>query len=317
MKFNKVAKLVSLACGGVVALSAPVYAVENDEGIVERIEVTGSRLKRVDMEGASPVTTITAEDMATAGFATVGDALRASTLNSFGSYGGTSNNSWSSQATISLKGADSSHTLVLLDGKRMAKSPVLGGGATNINTIPTAAVARIEILSDGASAIYGTDAIAGVINIILKKDFEGIEVKVRAEEPDADGGGDNHSASFTGGLSSDKGNLMFTIEHFKKSGITFAERPYTAAHVKNGQDPSDFRSWIGLSQTGRTIDMGPNGGWEYQTPFTNSDLNCADVYGENFTGALGDSKYAGETSCAYDYTKAAFMDVYQERTSTL
>ncbi len=317
MKFNKVAKLVSLACGGVVALSAPVYAIENDEDIVERIEVTGSRLKRVDMEGASPVTTITAEDMATAGFSTVGDALRASTLNSFGSYGGTSNNSWSSQATIQLKGADASHTLTLLDGKRMAKSPVLGGGATNINTIPTAAVERIEILSDGASAIYGTDAIAGVINIILKKDFEGVEVKLRAEEPQADGGGDNHSASFTGGLTSDKGNLMFTIEHFKKSGITFAERPYTAAHVKDGQDPSDYRSWIGLSQTGRTIDMGPNGGWEYQTPFTNSDLDCADVYGDNFTGPLNDSKYAGETSCAYDYTKAAYNDVDQERTSTL
>ncbi|GAA0786814.1 MULTISPECIES: TonB-dependent receptor domain-containing protein [Pseudomonadati] len=318
MKFNKIAKLVSLACGGLAALSLPAHAVEAEtDSNVERIEVTGSRLKRVDMEGANPVTTITADEMATAGFSTVGDALRASTLNSFGSYGGTSNNSWSSQATIQLKGADASHTLTLLNGKRMAKSPVLGGGATNINTIPTAAVERIEILSDGASAIYGTDAIAGVINIILKKDFEGVEVKLRAEEPDAEGGGDNHSASFTGGLSSDKGHLMFTIEHFKKSGILFADRPYTAAHVKDGEDPTDFRSWIGLSQTGRTIDMGPNGGWEYQTPFTNAGLDCKDVYGDNFTGPLNDSNYGGETSCAYDYTKAAYNDVDQERTSTL
>ncbi|BAJ03795.1 TonB-dependent receptor [Shewanella violacea DSS12] len=317
MKFNKVAKLVSLACGGVVALSAPTYAAEKDEDTVERIEVTGSRLKRVDMEGASPVTTITAEDMATAGFATVGDALRSSSLNSFGSYGGTSNNSWSSQATIQLKGASASHTLTLLDGKRMAKSPVLGGGATNINTIPTAAVERIEILTDGASAIYGTDAIAGVINIILKKDFEGVEVKIRAEQPDADGGGDNHSASFTGGLSTDKGNLMFTIEHFKKSGIVMNERPYTAAHAIDGEDPSVFQSWIGISPTGRTVNTGPNGGWENHAPFTNAGLDCADVYGDAFKGPLSDSDWAGESYCGYDYTTSAYLDVDQERTSTL
>ncbi|WP_295029321.1 TonB-dependent siderophore receptor, partial [Shewanella sp.] len=246
MKFNKVAKLVSLVCGGVVALSAPVYAAENDEESVERIQVTGSRIKRVDMEGASPITTITAEDMAIAGFATVGDALRASTLNSFGSYGGTSNNSWSSQATVQLKGADPSHTLTLLDGKRMAKSPVLGGGATNINTIPTAAVERIEILSDGASAIYGTDAIAGVINIILKKDFEGVEIKVRAEQPAADGGGDNHSASFTGGLSSDKGNLMFTIEHFRKTGSWNQAISATRLPVKTSRGVSPPNIFLGV-----------------------------------------------------------------------
>ncbi|MGS0729322.1 TonB-dependent receptor plug domain-containing protein, partial [Shewanella sp. 0m-11] len=215
MKFNKVAKLISLACGGVVALSTPAYAVENEDDSVERIEVTGSRLKRVDMEGATPVTTITAEDMAVAGFSTVGDALRASTLNSFGSYGGTANNSWSSQATIQLKGASASDTLVLLDGQRMAKSPVLGGAAANINTIPTSAIERIEILSDGASAIYGTDAVAGVVNVILKKSFEGIEFKARAEQAEAEGG-DNHSFSFTGGLTSENGNLVFTMEHYKK-----------------------------------------------------------------------------------------------------
>lgn len=316
MKFNKVAKFISLACGGVIALSAPVYAAETEEDSVERIEVTGSRLKRVDMEGATPVTTITAEDMAVAGFSTVGDALRSSTLNSFGSYGGTANNSWSSQATIQLKGASASDTLVLLDGQRMAKSPVLGGAAANINTIPTSAIERIEILSDGASAIYGTDAVAGVVNVILKKSFEGIEFKARAEETEAEGG-DNHSFSFTGGLNSENGNLVFTMEHYKKDKILMSDRPYTAAHVRDGEDPTDFRSWVGLSQTGRTLDMGPNGGWAYQAPFSNTDRTCADVYGDNFIGPLSDSKYAGETACAYNYTNAAALDVDRERTNTL
>ena len=213
MNINKIAKFVGLACGGMVALSSPAYAVEqNEEGEIERVEVTGSRLKRVDMEGATPVTTITADDMIAAGFNTVGDALRASNLNSFGSYGGSANNSWSSQATIQLKGAGIGHTLILLDGKRMAKSPVLGGNAANINTIPPAAVERVEILSDGASAVYGTDAVAGVVNVILKKDFEGLEFKARAERPEAEGG-DSKNFSFSGGLDSDMGSLVFTVEH--------------------------------------------------------------------------------------------------------
>ncbi|GIU18154.1 TonB-dependent receptor [Shewanella sp. c952] len=317
MNMNKLAKFVGLACGSIVALSSPVYAAEqNEDDEVERIAVTGSRIKRVDMEGASPVTTITADDMIAAGFTTVGDALRASNLNSFGSYGGTANNSWSSQATIQLKGAGAGHTLILLDGKRMAKSPVLGGDAANINTIPSAAVERVEILSDGASAVYGTDAVAGVVNIILKKDFEGIEFKARVERPEADGG-NSKNFSFSGGLNSEQGSLVFTMEHYQKSKVLMADRDYTAAMPSLGDDPQDYRSWRGLSQTGRTLDMGSNGGWAWLAPFTNNDLTCAEVYGERFVGPLTDSKYGGDTACAYDYTHAAALDVDRERTNTL
>jgi iron complex outermembrane recepter protein len=155
---------------------------------VERIQITGSRIKRVAIEGATPITVINVADLINSGFSTVGDALRDSNLNAFGSWGGGANNSWASQSTVQLKGASAQHTLTLLDGKRMAKSPVLDGGASNLNTIPMAAVERIEILTDGASAIYGTDAIAGVINIILKKDFQGIRFDARTDKPTADGG---------------------------------------------------------------------------------------------------------------------------------
>jgi iron complex outermembrane receptor protein len=156
-------------------------AVDGEEE-VERIAITGSRIKRVDMEGASPVTVINSADLLKAGFTTVGDALRDSNLNAFGSWGGGSNNSWASQSTVQLKGASAEHTLVLLDGQRLSKSPVLNGGAANLNVIPMAAVERIEILTDGASAVYGSDAIAGVINIIIKKEFEGVEANIHHEE---------------------------------------------------------------------------------------------------------------------------------------
>lgn len=314
---NKLAKFVGLACGGVVALSSPVYAAEpTEEKEVERIAVTGSRLKRVDMEGATPVTTITADQMLAAGYTNAGDALRASNLNSFGSYGGTSNNTWSSQATIQLKGAGAGATLVLLDGKRMAKSPVLGGNAANINTIPTAAIERIEILSDGASAIYGTDAVAGVVNVILKKDFEGVEFTARAERPENDGG-NAKNFSFSGGLSSEYGNIVFVMEHQQKSKVLYADRDYTSAGPRAGGDQTDWQNWNGVSQTGRTIEMnGGNGDWRWLHPFTNEDVSC-DVYGDRFVGPLSDSQYPGDYSCAYDYTHSAASDVDRERTNTL
>ncbi len=293
-----------------------VTAAESDkaeDATESRVVITGSRLKRVDMEGAAPVTTITSLDLQKSGFATVGDVLRNSNLNSFGSWGGGSNNSWGSQATVRLKGASVEHTLVLLDGKRMAKSPVLNGGAANINTIPTAAIDRIEILTDGASAVYGTDAIAGVVNVILKKDFEGVEFSARMDSPSQDGG-DSSSYSFTGGLDSDKGNLVFTFEHYEKDVVMNADRWYTKPFIKNGGDPKDFQSWANLSPTGRVLVQGAAGGWLWEDPLVGEDCS---VYGKDFKGVLTDSDYPGETMCAFDYTPGAATSVDQTRDNTL
>ncbi|WP_372767010.1 TonB-dependent receptor domain-containing protein [Pseudoalteromonas sp.] len=298
-------------------IGAPAINAAEEEAAaqVERIEVTGSRIKRVDMEGAVPVTVLNAVDLEAQGFATVGDALRNSNLNSFGSYGGGANNSWSSQSTVALKGASIQHTLTLLDGKRMAKSPVLDGGASNLNTIPMAAVERIEILTDGASAIYGTDAIAGVINVILKKDFQGVQFDARTEQHDREGG-DSNKFSFTGGLSSDKGNLVFTIEHFQQDNIMFSERDYTQPFVQPGGDSSDANDWQNISWTGRVLTQGGAGGWAWEHPFAN-DVSCSEVYGEAFIGPLNDRNYAGDSICGYDYTRAAAATSKATRDNTL
>ena len=185
----------SLTAAAVAAsLGFPALAVAQDaqdeanvEEQVERIQVTGSRIKRVDLEGASPVQIISAEDFDEQGRVSVADALRNVTANSFGSFIPSSGSSAQSQSTVSLLGAGSDRTLILLDGKRMAGSPSLGGASVNLSSIPMAAIERIEILKDGASAIYGSDAIAGVINIILKKDYEGASFSVQVGRPEADG----------------------------------------------------------------------------------------------------------------------------------
>lgn len=128
------------------AFTAPAVFAADEQAAdkVERIEVTGSRIKRSDLEGASPVTTITADDMKVEGNFTVADALRNSNLNSFGSFSERSGSSAQSQATINLRGAGSSRTLVLIDGKRFPGSPTLGGSSANLNAIPMAAVERID-----------------------------------------------------------------------------------------------------------------------------------------------------------------------------
>ena len=165
--------------------SAPAFAQDDTDeaSTLDRIEVTGSRIKRVDIEGPTPITVISREDLQLSGDLSVADALRSATFNTFGSFQQSSGSSAQSQATISLRGLGSQYTLLLLDGRRIAGSPVLGAASQNLNAIPFAAVERIEILRDGASAIYGSDAIGGVVNIILRKDYKGLEISASVERP--------------------------------------------------------------------------------------------------------------------------------------
>ena len=137
----------------VLSFSSISFSAEEDEGDeIEEIIVTGSRIARADIDGASPVIEITAEDIRATGEMSLAEVLRQSNVNSFGSFQPRSGSTAQSQATISLRGAGSGRTLVLLDGKRMAGSPSYGGVAANINSIPFSAVERVEILTDGGSA---------------------------------------------------------------------------------------------------------------------------------------------------------------------
>lgn len=236
----------SLTAGAVGLLSlasAPAFAQDTtattDTKTLEKVEVTGSRIKRVEQEGPVPITIIRRKDLEVTGDVSVADVLRSSTFNSFGSFQQTSGSSAQSQATIALRGLASNYTLILLDGRRIAGSPVLGAAAQNLNSIPFAAVDRIEILRDGASAIYGSDAVGGVINVILRKDYQGLNVTAGVErstygEPSA------NTASITGGISSDRGNITFVIDH-QERGIFFNRDRKGPA----GYDPS-----VGLSVFG-------------------------------------------------------------------
>lgn len=307
MQQARLSLLIALICSG---FSYNAIAAEENDATekVERIAITGSRLKQVDMEGASPVTVINAADVIAAGFNNVGDALRASNFNSFGSWGGGANNSWASQSTVSMKGSGSERTLVLLDGQRMAKSPVMDGGSANLNTLPMAAVERIEVLSDGASAIYGTDAMAGVINIILKKDYNGNQVSFRHDKTSRSGGGDGYDFSMTTGFSDSKSNFIMTWEHKQRDAISMRSRDYEAPYLVDGGNPSLMDDWRKIWEWGRTIVKSSDGSWAYQTPLMNDDCNAYNKNGQNvFIGPVSSLDYPDDRACLYDHSVAANM----------
>ncbi|HET9050016.1 MAG TPA: TonB-dependent receptor [Chiayiivirga sp.] len=174
---------------------------------LDRIEVTGSRLKRADIEGATPVIVIDRAQIDLSGDVSVADVLRDSTFASFGNFKPQSGSSAQSLATIDLRGVGSGRTLVLIDGRRAPTNPMSASSGADVNAIPLAAVERIEILSDGASAVYGSDAIGGVVNIILRDDFNGAELRYGQGNP-AIKGGDTEEASLVFGASSDRGKLI-------------------------------------------------------------------------------------------------------------
>jgi len=213
---NKLAKSIRLALmfgGASLALSGAAVAQEAQDGeeaekAQERIQVTGSRIKRTDMEGSVPVTVIDREAIDLSGDMSVSDIIRNTTFNSAGSFRPQSGSSAQGVAQVDLRGLGASRTLVLVDGRRLTMSPSTGS-SQDLNAIPLGAVERIEILSDGASAIYGSDAIGGVINVITRKDYNGAQITLGAAEVSIPAnGGEREQGSVLFGSSDAKTQLL-------------------------------------------------------------------------------------------------------------
>jgi len=241
-----------------VSVSGYTYAQDAEvaEEAVEEVVVTGSRIKRKSLNSASLVSTITRDEIDESQALLAADVLRLSTYNTFSSFEPTAGSSAQSNATIDLRGLGSSRTLVLMDGRRMPGSPHLGGaGASNINMIPTVAVERIDILADGASSVYGSDAIAGVVNVITKKQFDGMQIEYRDGTRDRDDGKEL-AMSFIYGGTTDKGYFTFMAEHDQRDEIYLKDRWYSQARAEdsNGDGVIDLYSeTYGLSWYSRNI----------------------------------------------------------------
>ena len=201
--------------------AAPAVEEKKD---VERVEVTGSHIKRIEVEGASPVQTITRKDLEKSGYNSIADVLRDTSANSFGSGRETTNSSAAGNAEVDLRGLGASNTLVLLNGQRLPTDAITG--AVDLNLIPEAAVERVEILKDGASAIYGSDALGGVVNIITRKDFSGSQVSTSQVTPEQRGGRKN-DISLVNGFNAGRLNMINVIQYRDNQPVFSRDRVWS------------------------------------------------------------------------------------------
>jgi iron complex outermembrane receptor protein len=173
---NRVAAAVrrALIMGAVTAAGAAAPALAQDQEQLGEIVVTGSRIRSANLEATTPVTQVTAQDVVTQGVTRIEDLVN-QLPQAFAAQNVTVVNGATGTATLNLRGLGSPRTLVLVDGRRLPYGGVTNSAA-DINQIPTQMVERVDILTGGASAVYGSDAVAGVVNFIMKKDFEGVEV---------------------------------------------------------------------------------------------------------------------------------------------
>lgn len=261
------------------------YAAENESTAknVERIAITGSRLRGVDMEGANPVQVISREDIAERGYDSVSTLLRnlpqAVSAGTFSENGATATAAGAPAGSsgVSLRGLGSSSTLVLVNGRRVAVDSFANGADSfvNVNTIPISAIERIEILTDGASSVYGSDAIAGVINFILRKDVEGHEISLMYGNDTKTSDFSRYNLTYVGGFNTDTSNTSIIVDYFDRNALFNADRPIDVTFA--------LRTSLGID-------------------------------GQNFPEAwCGDSTVRGGTECRYDYVMERAIQPDTER----
>jgi len=283
------ALLLALIPAAVAAQDAP--ASSEDVKTLDRIEVTGTRIKTSEAEGLVPVQRITREDIDRTGLTSVADIVQALTasgsalntkFNSSGNFGFPPDGSGvgAGSAQVDLRHLSSKRVLVLVDGVRWVNEASASGvgSATDLNTIPLAIVERIEVLEDGASSLYGSDAIAGVVNIITRKDFEGLAINAQVGQY-GEGDGTTSSIDLGWGGSAGRANFFFGLSYTDQEKILSRDReqssyPVPGTGVSFGSSGTPTGRFIFVDpNTGEVHDITPNTGASDPT-YDGSQIGC-------------------------------------------
>ncbi len=267
---TKLVRCLLIAFGGTLVLAEGALAQDTD---IQRVEITGTNIRRTNSETPAPVQVITAQDIKESGFTSIQDVLHSITANGQGTLSqGFSGAFASGAAGVSLRGLNTSATLVLIDGHRSAPYPIGDDGQrsfVDIANIPFDAVERIEVLKDGASAIYGSDAIAGVVNIILKRSYTGGKISADIGQSWKHDGTTRHVSGIygIGDLNKDGYSAFVSGEIRKQDQIRYADRGgnYTNTNFTStgGLDvtpgvPNDANGGLPRSATGYITDTDGN-----------------------------------------------------------
>lgn len=224
--------------GALVLVAGPAGAAEGtpemaDDPTLETVVVTGSRIAYSPTDGPQPLTVVTRQDIEDSGLLSIGDLIQRLPMQGSG-VNRTYNNGGDGSIRVELRALGSARTLVLVNGKRWVASGEGANSSIDLNTIPMAAIERIEVLKDGASAVYGSDAIAGVVNIILRKNFEGIEFSHQTGGFTAGGGGEEQTWNVLGGVEADRARLTIGASLTSIDSLSNAARQQTAKRPDDG-----------------------------------------------------------------------------------
>ena len=257
--------LSALASAALTVLHAGLALAQDKGGddaqTLQAIEVTGSRIRKAEVEGQTPVLTITSKDIEATGLGSIGDVIQRLSVsgsslntkfNSAGNFGFPPDGGGvgSGSTTISLRNLGAKRTLILVDGLRWVNESSASGvsAAVDLNTIPASIVERIEILKDGASSLYGSDAIAGVINIITKKKQDGLGLHIYGGDYSV-GDGKTYSGNVSIGGSTDKFDFFMDISRFKQNGISSndwdqSRFPVPGAGLSGGSSATPYTRYL-------------------------------------------------------------------------
>ncbi|WAC74364.1 TonB-dependent receptor [Roseateles sp. SL47] len=312
------------AAAAILAVSMAAHAQEQTQQL-ERIEITGSSIKRFANEGSLPVQIVSQEDIKASGATNVADlvqrlpAMQGFTIGdiSIGSNSG-------GIVTASLHGIGESYTLVLVNGRRIA--PTGSGSRINLNSIPMSAIERVEVLTDGASALYGSDAIAGVVNFVLKRNQQGGNVTVNYSNPIGNGA-TSANASITyglGNLDQDGYSVVATYRRDDQQRMRSGDRAFSrTAYVPfsyNGKNYVYDRTSTSADPANASVtfkrlagETTTLGAYSFN-PYLQANGTCApnNVYSLSNTIAAGSTSKTGTANCAYDFVSS--IDVYPEST---
>jgi len=246
---------ITRGLGVTLALSVLSFSPQTvfaQDSALEEVVVTGSRIGRgSDFESPSPVQTVDRDDIENSGYLNLQQLLEklpATGNGTFSTRGNNQDSTANGASAVSLRGLGADATLVLVNGRRVAISAFAESVTTNfvdINSLPVSAIERVEVLKDGASAVYGSDAIAGVVNIVLRKDFEGLEFTAGFGDTSD---GDNSETVFSAiwGTGGDNGNVTMIFDYYANDTLFNSDRPELATADQTSRGGEDFRSSRGF-----------------------------------------------------------------------
>lgn len=306
LRKNRLTLAVSTAMGLGAAALMPQLAIAQEEGLgqVEEVVVTGSRIARDQFTGPTPVVSVDSEAIKSQGFISTQDILNSLTQNTGGSLTQQEVFGFTPAASgINLRGAGLGRSLTLIDGLRVPSYPVGAGGTitfTDTANIPIGAIERVEVATSGASAIYGADAMGGVVNIIMKDDFDGVEVSVRGSDTDH-GGRATAAASIIAGTTGDNSSTMFFLEYEDKEDLFANQR----GNFNIGDDFAFDNQWGAWSSYGAAL--------RDFSGFPAKTLSPA----ECVSRGMQPTTFGGENICGFNRVDHRMLAPEQDRLSTM